>query len=52
LAIEGDGDIHVELVDVDERSGAKAGVENPYWSALVLVETGCLWLDPNEVSYH
>jgi hypothetical protein len=29
LIIEGDGDIHLELVDVDGRSGAKAGAEIP-----------------------
>jgi hypothetical protein len=47
VIIEGDGDIHVELVDVDGRSGAKAGVEIPAgrrWCLLRQVAFG--WTEP------
>lgn len=42
LIIEGDGDIHLELVDVDGRSGTKAGVEIP---------AGRLWCPWRQVAF-
>jgi hypothetical protein len=48
LIIEGDGDIHLELMDADGRSRAKAAVEIPagrHWCRLRQVAFG--WTEPN-----